>query len=118
MRITEFDQRRLVLLTAERRCTICGWTIRGDELCWYFTWPPGVEASRTSGWRVWDPALEGAGHEECMAYSAIACPYLVDPNYKRKTVQLAAGEVIAEKGSERQSGPCGSTGGTCVVSRR
>jgi hypothetical protein len=47
IKITDFDQRRLVLITAQRRCTICAWTIPDGELCWYFSWRPSVEQNRT-----------------------------------------------------------------------
>src|SRR5437016_6199276 len=88
IRITDFDQRRLFLITAERRCTICAWKIPHDELCWYFTWPPAVAQNRSSGWLMWDTsALEGFGHEECMLYSALVCPFLSDRDYERRTVQ-------------------------------
>lgn len=101
VRIAEFDQRRLFLLTAERRCTICGWRVQRDELCWYFSWPPAIEHNRRAGWTLWDPTLEGAGHEECMVYSAVACPFLSAPEYERRTVQRRSDEVITEKGTER-----------------
>jgi hypothetical protein len=102
VKITAFDQRRLSLITAERRCTICAWKIRDDELCWYFTWPPAVEQNREAGWTLWDSSpMEGAGHEECMFYSAIVCPFLMEHDYQRRTVQRRGGEIITKKGKPR-----------------
>lgn len=101
--ITAFDQRRLILITATRRCTVCGWKIRGDELCWYPSWPPAIQQVERSGWTIWDQATEGVGHKECMIYSAVACPWLsAAPGYKRRTPQRHAGVVVGAKGTERE----------------
>lgn len=101
VRLQEMDPKRLVLLTAARRCTICAWSIREDELCWYFSWPPAIEANRRSGWTIWDPAIEGAGHKECMCYSACVCPGLATAQTLRRGAQLAGGQVVAPKGFAR-----------------
>ena len=101
VRLTELDPRRLFMLTAQRRCTICGWKISESELCWYFSWPQAVAANERSGWQLWDLAVEGAGHKECMLYSALACPFLSEPHYLRRTDQRSNGELVFERGRER-----------------
>lgn len=87
-RITEQDINRTLMLTVLRRCTICGWLIGSNELSWFHSIPSTVAAVRRSGSAGWDPSpLEGVGHEECMVYATVVCPWLNDPDFVRRAEQ-------------------------------
>ena len=100
--ITAFDRSRLILITAQRRCTICGWKIPAGELCWYPSWPGAMAELGKPGKAKWDEATEGVGHKECMVYAAVTCPWLSSgPDYQRKTPERAGEVLVAEKGTVR-----------------
>lgn len=101
VRISEADIRRLVIITHERRCTICGWKVGKRERCWYVSHGPAIATNRRSRWTMWDPSLEGAGHKECLLYSAIVCPFLAIPGYRRRTDQRVGVDVVVPRGTQR-----------------
>lgn len=114
-RITEIDHDRRLILTALRRCTICGWKVPTNELCWYVAVPSAIDALRRANWMGSDEAIEGAGHEECLVYSAIVCPFLRDPAYERRTAMRAEGRIVAPKGT--QTGEMVLAGAPEVITR-
>jgi hypothetical protein len=100
--ITSYDRSRLILITAQRRCTICGWKIPAEELCWYVSEPGSMAELGKPGKPKWDEAAEGVGHKECMLYAAVTCPWLsAGPDYKRKTPQRAGEVIVAARGTAR-----------------
>ena len=101
-RITDVDSTRLLILSVERRCTICGWSIGQSERCWYVTLENSLREIGSTGWTLWDPSPEGTAHEECLLYAAVVCPWLATPNYQRRTDQRGAGRSLIEpKGTVR-----------------
>ena len=100
--ITAYDRFRLILITAQRRCTICGWKIPTEELCWYISSPEQIAELNKPGGAKWDKSTEGVGHKECMVYAAVACPWLsAGPGYKRKTPQRDGKVLVMDRGTER-----------------
>lgn len=100
--ITSINRARLILITAQRRCTICGWKIPAEELCWSFGKPGSMAELGKPGKPKWGKTTEGVGHKECMIYAAVTCPWLsAGPDYTRKTPQRAGEEIVAAKGTAR-----------------
>jgi hypothetical protein len=106
---------RILVCAVERRCSICGlglgkgpvWRVVGaDEAAAIAVDPTGfVNAART---------VEPPGHEGCMLYAAVVCPWLARPNARRRLDAQVVGLDVT-RGDSR--GTVGEVGGAVVSFR-
>jgi hypothetical protein len=100
---------RILVCAVERRCSICGlglgrgpvWrVVAADEAVLIASDPGGFENAAAT--------VEPPGHQACMLYAAVVCPWLAHPQARRRLDATAVGTGLA-RGAQR--GATGEIGG-------
>jgi hypothetical protein len=102
---------RILVCAVERRCSICGLALGSDPV-WRVV--SAEEASAIAAHPEADhlaATVEPPGHELCMTYAAVVCPWLARPNARRRFDADAVG-VRMSRGDVR--GAVGDVGGALV----